>query len=61
MAIADCDVDGNYITLENTHRSKEENLSDWKLRRKLDGNKKELVYTLPPNTIIKPGMTLKVG
>jgi len=60
VAIADCDVDGNYITLENTHRTKDENLGDWKLRRKLDGNKKELVYTIPKNTVIKPGMTLKI-
>ena len=61
VSIADCDADGMYITLENTHRTKEENIGEWKLHRKLDGSKKELVYTIPGGTAIKPGMTVKVN
>jgi len=59
VTIAECDPDGKFIVLENSHRSKEENVGEWKLRRKLDG-RKELVYTFPPNIVVKPGKTTKV-
>lgn len=59
VTIAECDPDGKFIVLENQHRSKEENIGDWKLRRKLDG-RRELVYTFPPNIVIKSGKTTKV-
>lgn len=59
VTIAECDPDGKFIVLENSHRSKEENIGEWKLRRKLDG-RKEVVYTFPANIVIKPGKTTKV-
>jgi len=59
IAIAECEANGKYIVIENTHRNKEENISDWKLRRKLDG-RREIVYTFPPNTIIKAGRGCKI-
>lgn len=59
VTIAECDPDGKFIMLENQNRSKEENVGEWKLRRKLDG-RKELVFQFPPNTVIKPGRTCKI-
>jgi intermediate filament protein if len=59
VTIAECDPDGKFIVLENSHRSKDENVGDWKLRRKIDG-RKEVVYTFPSNIVIKPGKTVKV-
>ncbi|MCP9261917.1 Intermediate filament tail domain protein [Dirofilaria immitis] len=37
----------------------DENLGEHKLRRKLD-NRREIVYTIPPNTILKAGRTMKI-
>lgn len=59
ISIAETSPDGKYIVLENTHRAKEENIGGWKLKRKIDG-KREIVYTLPPDFILRPGKTLKV-
>ncbi|CAD6193756.1 unnamed protein product [Caenorhabditis auriculariae] len=59
VTIAECDPNGKYITLENTHRSKDENLGEHKLRRKLD-NRREIVYTIPANTVLKAGKTMKI-
>lgn len=59
VTIAECDPDGKFIVLENSHRSKEENIGDWKLRRKIDG-RKEVVYTFPSSIVIKAGKTCKV-
>jgi intermediate filament protein if len=59
VAIAECDPDAKFIVLENTHRSKEENVGECKLKRKIDG-KKEIVYTFPANTVIKAGKSCKV-
>ncbi|KAK5972795.1 LTD domain-containing protein [Trichostrongylus colubriformis] len=36
VTIAECDPNGKFITLENTHRTKDENLGEHKLKRKLD-------------------------
>ncbi|MCP9259478.1 Intermediate filament tail domain protein [Dirofilaria immitis] len=47
--------DGKFIVLENTHRSKEESIGEWKLKRKIDG-KREIVYTLPRDFILKPNL-----
>jgi intermediate filament protein if len=60
IAIADCDVDGKFIVLENTHRSKEEDIGEWKLKRSLDNNKKQFNYTFPDKLVIKPGETVKI-
>ncbi|KAL1244095.1 Intermediate filament protein [Trichinella spiralis] len=59
VVISECDLDGKFITLENTHRQKEENISEWKIKRKIDG-KREVVYTLPPGTVLKAGKTCKI-
>jgi len=59
VSIAECQPEGKFIILENTHRSKEESLDEWKLKRKLDG-KKEIVFTFPSKYILKPGKTVKI-
>jgi len=59
VSIADCNPEGKFIILENTHRSKEENLDEWKLKRKIDG-KREIVFTLPKGFILKPSKTVKI-
>jgi intermediate filament protein if len=59
VSIADCNPEGKFIVLENTHRSKEENLDEWKLKRKIDG-KKEIVFTLPKGFVLKPNKTVKI-
>jgi intermediate filament protein if len=35
-------LEGKFVVLENTHRSKEEQIGDWKIKRKIDG-KREIV------------------
>jgi intermediate filament protein if len=59
VSISECNPEGKFIVLENTHRSKEENLSEWKLKRKLDG-KRELVYTLPKDYVLRAGKHVKI-
>jgi len=59
ITIADVDADGKFIVLENQHKSKDENIGEWKLKRKLEG-KKELVFSFPDKTIIKAGATCKI-
>lgn len=51
--------EGKFIVLENTHRAKEENIGEWKLKRKIDG-KREIVYTIPKDFILLPMGTLKI-
>uniref|UniRef100_A0AAF5PWS4 Intermediate filament protein B n=1 Tax=Wuchereria bancrofti TaxID=6293 RepID=A0AAF5PWS4_WUCBA len=59
VTIAECDPNGKFIMLENSHRSKDENLGEHKLRRKLD-NRREIVYIIPSNTVLKAGRTMKI-
>ncbi|RCN41145.1 intermediate filament tail domain protein [Ancylostoma caninum] len=59
VTIAECDPNGKFITLENTHRTKDENLGEHKLKRKLDKGR-EIVYTIPANTVLKAGRTMKI-
>jgi len=59
VSINETAPDGAFIVLENTHRSKEEMIGEWKLKRKLDG-KKEVVYALPKDFVLKPSAHLKV-
>lgn len=59
VTISECDPNGKYIALENTHRTKDENLGEHKVRRQLDG-RREIVYTIPPNTILKAGRSMKI-
>jgi hypothetical protein len=37
ISILETSPEGKYIVLENTHRSKEENIGEWKLKRRIDG------------------------
>uniref|UniRef100_A0A915KU57 Intermediate filament tail domain protein n=1 Tax=Romanomermis culicivorax TaxID=13658 RepID=A0A915KU57_ROMCU len=59
VSIAECSPDGKYIVIENTHRSKDENLDDYKLKRKIDG-KREIVFNFPPKYSLKAGRTVKI-
>uniref|UniRef100_A0A915K398 LTD domain-containing protein n=1 Tax=Romanomermis culicivorax TaxID=13658 RepID=A0A915K398_ROMCU len=59
VSIAECHPEGKYIVLENTHRSKDEILDDWKLKRNVDG-KLDLEYQFPPRTTIKAGKTIRI-
>ncbi|TMS36309.1 hypothetical protein L596_003503 [Steinernema carpocapsae] len=59
VSIHETSPEGKFIVLENTHRSKEEPIGEWKLKRKIDG-KREIVYTLPRDFVLKPGKTVKI-
>uniref|UniRef100_A0A0K0DTC5 Intermediate filament protein A n=1 Tax=Strongyloides stercoralis TaxID=6248 RepID=A0A0K0DTC5_STRER len=59
VSIQETAEDGTYILLENTHRAKEENIGEWKLKRKID-NKQEIIYTFPKDFILKPFKTVKI-
>ncbi|CAD5221691.1 unnamed protein product [Bursaphelenchus okinawaensis] len=59
VSIQETSPDGKFVTLENTHRSKEEAIGEWKLKRKIDG-KREIVYTFPKDYVLLPGRTVKI-
>ncbi|EYB95356.1 hypothetical protein Y032_0161g3389 [Ancylostoma ceylanicum] len=59
VSIQDPSPEGKYVVLENTHRSKEEPIGEWKLKRKIDG-KREIVYTLPHDFILRAGKSVKI-
>jgi intermediate filament protein if len=59
VSIQECHPEGKYIILENTHRTKEESLDSWKIKRNIDG-RKEIVYTLPIQYVLRPESTVKV-
>ncbi|KAL3071876.1 hypothetical protein niasHS_008248 [Heterodera schachtii] len=59
VSILETSPEGKYVVLENTHRSKEETIGEWKLKRRIDG-KREIVYTLPANFVLRPMARLKV-
>ncbi|CAD6190659.1 unnamed protein product [Caenorhabditis auriculariae] len=59
VSIQETSPEGKFVVLENTHRSKEEAIGDWKLKRKIDG-KREIVYTLPADFVLRPGKTVKI-
>lgn len=52
--------EGKFVTLENTHRGKEEPIGDWKLKRKIDG-KREIVFTFPSDFVLHPLKKVTVG
>ncbi|GMR32276.1 hypothetical protein PMAYCL1PPCAC_02471, partial [Pristionchus mayeri] len=58
VSIHEASPDGKFIVLQNTHRAKDEAIGEWKLKRKIDG-KKEIVYTLPNNFVLRAGKQLK--
>ena len=59
MSILEASPDGKYIVLENTHRSKEEPIGEWKLKRRVDG-RRDIVFTFPRDFLLRPGKTIKV-
>ncbi|CAJ0563957.1 unnamed protein product, partial [Mesorhabditis spiculigera] len=59
VGIHEASPDGKYIVLQNTHRAKDEAIGEWKLKRKIDG-KREIVYTLPVNFVLRAGKTVKI-
>uniref|UniRef100_A0AC35TRR5 Intermediate filament protein A n=1 Tax=Rhabditophanes sp. KR3021 TaxID=114890 RepID=A0AC35TRR5_9BILA len=59
VSIQETAENGDFIQLENTHRGKEENIGEWKLKRKID-NKQEIVYTFPKDFVLKPFKTVKI-
>jgi len=56
-----CEIskEGKYIVLENTSFAKEEDISGYKLVRKLD-NRHEVSFTFPPRFLLAPGNTVKI-
>lgn len=59
VSIKETSPDGKFVSLENTHRGKEENIGGWKIKRRIDG-KREIVYTLPADYVLHPFKTLKI-
>uniref|UniRef100_A0A183CK98 Trichohyalin-like n=1 Tax=Globodera pallida TaxID=36090 RepID=A0A183CK98_GLOPA len=59
VSVLETSPEGKYMVLENTHRSKEEPIGGWKLRRRIDG-KREIMYTFPQEFVLRPGKTVKV-
>ncbi|CAI4229389.1 unnamed protein product [Auanema sp. JU1783] len=59
VSIQETHPEGKYVTIENTHRSKEEPIGDWKLKRKIDG-KKEIVFTVPHDFVLQPMQVIKI-
>uniref|UniRef100_A0A7E4V103 Intermediate filament tail domain protein n=2 Tax=Panagrellus redivivus TaxID=6233 RepID=A0A7E4V103_PANRE len=58
VSIQEVAPDGKWITLANTHRSKEEPIGEWKLKRRID--KREIVYTFPRDFVLRAGKTVRI-
>jgi len=59
VSIQETSPEGKFVILENTHRAKEENIGEWKLKRKIDA-KREIVYTFPKDFVLRPNKTVKI-
>ncbi|VDO94501.1 unnamed protein product [Heligmosomoides polygyrus] len=59
VSIHEASPDGKFIVLQNTHRAKDESIGEWKLKRRIDG-KREIVYTLPKDFVLRAGKSLKI-
>ncbi|CAF0795167.1 unnamed protein product [Rotaria sp. Silwood1] len=59
ISIAECDVQGKYIIIENTSRSKSMVLAGWTIRQESD-NGDILTYTVPDNCLLRPNHSLKI-
>ncbi|KAI6197480.1 hypothetical protein M3Y94_01229200 [Aphelenchoides besseyi] len=59
ITIAECDTNGKFITLENTHSSKDEDISGCRITRKLD-NRRTITYTIPHNVVLQAGRSIKI-
>lgn len=59
VSVQEVSPEGKFVVLENTHRAKEENIGEWKLKRRIDG-KREIVYTFPKDFVLRPGKTVRI-
>ncbi|CAJ0593656.1 unnamed protein product [Cylicocyclus nassatus] len=59
VSIHDAAPDGKFIVLQNTHRAKDEMIGEWKLKRRIEG-KREIVYTLPRDFVLRAGKSVKI-
>jgi len=59
VGISEVDPDGKFICLENTHRGRDEDMSEWKLKRIVD-NKREVIFCFPNPFILPGGTTVKI-
>ncbi|KAI3379942.1 hypothetical protein SNEBB_007567 [Seison nebaliae] len=59
VSISECAPNGNFIVLENTSKSKDQDLSKWIVRRKVD-NQPDLVYQIPDGTQLNSGRNIKI-
>nr|pir hypothetical protein K05B2.3 - Caenorhabditis elegans [Caenorhabditis elegans] len=58
IAIQEAEPSGKYIVLENISR-RDENIGDWKLRRKIAG-KREIVFTFPREFTLRAQKSVKI-
>ncbi|CAF3002956.1 unnamed protein product [Rotaria socialis] len=59
IAIKDCAPDGKCITLENSSSDKDVDVSNWTLKRRVEGSP-EISYTMPYGLIMKHNCELKI-
>ncbi|CAF0743177.1 unnamed protein product [Didymodactylos carnosus] len=59
IAIKDCAPDGKFIVLENGSSEKDVDVSNWTIRRRVDGGI-DMQYVIPYGVIIKHGKELKI-
>jgi intermediate filament protein if len=57
--VEDCAPDGKCITLENSSIDKDVDVSNWTLKRRVEGSP-EISYTIPYGLIMKHGSELKI-
>jgi len=59
ISITECSPDGKFLVLENTNKSKDQNLDGWLIRRKVD-NTPEMIFNFPKGFVLKSGKAVKV-
>jgi len=59
VSITECSPDGKYIVLENTNKSKDQNLDGWMIKRKVD-NAAEMVFSFPKGFVLKSGKSVRI-
>jgi len=59
VSITECSPDGKYIVLENTNKSKDQNLDGWMIKRKVD-NAAEMNFNFPKGFVLKSGKSVKI-
>ncbi len=59
ISICECSPDGKVIIIENTSKNKDILLSNWEIKRRVDGNE-EISYTLPEGLVLKPNKIVRI-